>query len=213
MIVYATGDAGYYGVSKQIFGHMAERGYTMAAIDSSESVKNIKHTGGKLTFAQGAARIDAALKEAKKKLGLPENERVILVGYSRGAGVAAFAAGEATLQRDIVGSVAIALTREGDYLKAPDPPNRPSSIQVDDKGRVQTYPALARLGDIKVAVIQSTGDPYVGADEARTLFGPDTATRRFYRVEARNHGFSGGHERLMSDLDDALSWIEADKAP
>jgi hypothetical protein len=78
---------------------------------------------------------------------------------------------------------------------------------VDDRGRIQTYPALARLESIKLAVIQSTGDSYVPADEARTLFGPDTATRRLYAVKARNHGFDGGRDELLKDLDAALDWI------
>ncbi len=46
------------------------------------------------------------------------------------------------------------------------------------------------------------------AAESRELLGPDTSERRLYAVESRNHSFGGGRDVLMSDLDDALRWIE-----
>jgi hypothetical protein len=38
--------------------------------------------------------------------------------------------------------------------------------------------------------------------------GPDTPALRLYEVKARNHGFDGGRDRMLADLDDALEWIE-----
>ena len=78
---------------------------------------------------------------------------------------------------------------------------------------MQTYPAIALAGGIPFAVIQSTGDSYVAADEARQLFGPDSSVRRFYRVKALDHGFRLGKKELMRDLDDALQWVEAAAQP
>jgi hypothetical protein len=130
------------------------------------------------------------------------------VGESRGASWAVLASVSSRLQPQIAGTVAIALTRESDHLKAPDPANRPPQIQVDDKERVQLYPAIALAGDLPLAVIQSTGDGYVPAAESRKLLGPDTATRRLYEVQAKNHGFSGGRDEMLRDLEDALRWIE-----
>jgi hypothetical protein len=72
----------------------------------------------------------------------------------------------------------IDLTREVDYLRAPAPEERPAALQVDGQGRMQTYPAIALAGAVPFAVIQSTGDSYVPADEARQLFGPDSSARR-----------------------------------
>ncbi len=119
-----------------------------------------------------------------------------------------FTAGVKSLQRHLAGAIAIALTRETDFLRAPPLADRPPSVQVDEKGRIQTYPAIERAGSIPFAVIQSTGDKYVPAEESRRLFGPDTSTRRLYEVDARNHGFGGGRDQLLRDLDDALQWIE-----
>jgi hypothetical protein len=134
---------------------------------------------------------------------------VIVAGFSRGANLVVFAGGVKSLQHHIAGAVAMALTRETDYLAPPAGANLPAAVQMDDKGRIQTYPAIDLFGSIPIAVIQSKGDSYVPADEARRLFGPNTPTRRLYEVNARNHGFSGGTDELIRDLDESLQWIES----
>ena len=119
-----------------------------------------------------------------------------------------FAAGDKTLQPGIAGAVAIALTREADFLQVPKQAEKDSAqFEVDDRGRIQTYPALARLGSIPIAVIQSTHDKYVPSAESRSLMGPDTATRRLYQVESSNHSFGGGRDAMLGDLDTSLQWI------
>jgi hypothetical protein len=130
-----------------------------------------------------------------------------VTGVSRGASFVVFAAGEPSQQPQICGAVAIALTRESDYMKPPNPAERGPYIKLDEKGGILLYPALARLGSIPVAVIQSTHDSYVTAAESRSLMGPDTPTRRLFEVQASNHSFGGGREQLFRDVDEALSWI------
>jgi predicted alpha/beta hydrolase family esterase len=208
LILFATGDAGWMGASGDLFEHMAERGYYLAAFNSKDVVKEVKSSSKLATISGAAEGVDSILVQAKKSLGFPETTPVIVTGFSRGATLVVFTAGVKSLQRHVEGAVAIALTRESDFLQAPEAADRPSALHVDDKGRMQTYPAIELAGPIPFAVIQSKGDKYVPAEEARRLFGQDTPTRRLYEVDARNHGFGGGQEELIRDLDDALQWIE-----
>ena len=113
------------------------------------------------------------------------------------------------LHASIAGAIAIALTRETDYLQAPPPAERTKYMKLDDKGRTLTYPLLDQLGSTPIAVIQSTHDKYIASKESRVLMGPDTPTRRLYEVEASNHSFGGGEEALLRDVDQALDWIAA----
>jgi fermentation-respiration switch protein FrsA (DUF1100 family) len=208
LVLFATGDAGWFGASGEIFDHMAERGLYVAAFDSREVVKPVERSGRRVEIAEAAAAVDTILVASRRALKLPETTPVIVTGFSRGANLVVFTAGVESLRHHLAGGVAVALTRETDFLRAPDPEQRPGNVQVDAKGRMQTYPAIERAGSIPFAVIQSTGDRYVPAAESRRLFGPDTPTRRLYEVDARNHGFSGGRDELLRDLDDALAWIE-----
>jgi type IV secretory pathway VirJ component len=205
MILLVSGDAGWMGAAGDVFEHLAESGHPIAAFDSREVTKWVKRSGGLVEIPDAAAAVDSVLVQARKLLGLPETTPVIVSGYSRGASLVVFTAAVPRLQHHLTGALAVALTRETDYLKAPADA-RPGSV--DEKGRIQTYPAIARAGSIPFAVIQAKGDKYVPAEEARRLFGADTATRHLYEVDASNHGFRGGHDELMRDLDDALAWIE-----
>jgi len=212
LVVFSTGDAGWLGVSGAVFERLAELGYYAAGYNAREMLKPIRESGGKVGLSRTAFWMDNLFARARRDMNLPPETRLILVGESRGAGGAVLAAVSPRLQPEIAGTIAIALTRESDYLKAPDPANRPPQIQVDERERIQLYPAIALAGDAPLAVIQSAGDKYVPADEARTLFGPDTPTRRLYEVDARNHGFAGGRDEMLRDLEDALRWIEKGSA-
>ena len=208
LVVFCTGDAGWMGVSGVVFQRLAELGYYAAGYDAREMLKPFREAGHPVGLPRTAAWLEELFEQARRDLGLPETTSLILMGQSRGASAAVLATLMPTLRPRVAGAIAIALTRESDYVRAPDPVDRPPEIQVDEKERIQLYPALALAGETPVAVIQSSGDRYVPSAEARKLLGSDTPTRRLYEVEARNHGFSGGREQLLSDLDNALEWID-----
>jgi len=209
LIIFASGDGGMRGGSKAIYKHMAEQGHYVAAFSSSEALKPVKNSGKFMTFAELETDIAALMREGKRLLGLPESTPTVVTGVSRGASMVVFAAGEPSLQPNIRGAVAIALTRESDYSTPPAPEERGTAIKLDEKGGILLYPALDRLGSIPIAVIQSTHDSYVPSAESRRLMGPDTPTRRLYEVEARNHSFGGGQDKMLRDVDEALNWIAA----
>ncbi|HEX5046731.1 MAG TPA: AcvB/VirJ family lysyl-phosphatidylglycerol hydrolase [Gammaproteobacteria bacterium] len=205
LVVFATGDGGWRSVSSEVFTHLAAEGYWVAGIDTPDALKPVKRAGERMSTAQAAERVKAAFADAKHDLGMPDTTPVIVVGFSRGATLVAFAALHPDVRAQLGGAIALALTREVDYLKAP--PAERAEIQVDDRGRVQIYPALKLLGSTPLAVIQSTNDSYVPSAESRQLLGPDTPTLRLYEVESKNHRFGGGHDKMMADVDDALGWI------
>jgi hypothetical protein len=212
LIVFATGDDGWLGTSAALFEHLANEGYTVAGISAPEVLWPISDSE-RVSTAQTALGLKQFYTQAKRDLGLPESTPIIIVGFSRGASVVAFSAVHPQLRDDIGGAVAIALTREADYLREPEGERRPE-IQVDGQGRIQLYPLLQLLGSTRFAVIQSSNDDYVPAAESRQLLGPDTSTLRLYQVVASDHGFSDARDKLMQDLDDALRWVgETARAP
>jgi hypothetical protein len=208
LVVFCTGDAGWMGMSGLVFERLAELGYYSAGYNAREMLKPVRESGERVGLSRSSVLLNELLQQARKDLGLPETTSLIFIGASRGASGAVLFTLLPDLRAHLAGTIAIALTRESDYLKAPDPAQRPPEIQVDEKERIQLYPAIALAGSTPVAVIQSTGDSYVPSAEARKLFGPDSPTRRLYEVQAKNHGFSGGHDQLLHDLEDALGWIE-----
>jgi dienelactone hydrolase len=208
LVVFATGDDGWFGTSRALFSHLAEGGYELAGFSAPEALGDIPGSAERVSTARAAQALKAVYARAKQDLGLPDATPVVIVGFSRGASVVAFTAVHPELRGNVKGAVAIALTREADYLHATEEDRR-HGIQVDAEDRIQLYPALKFLGSTQLAVIQSTNDSYVPAAESRQLLGPDTSTLRLYTVEAEDHGFSDARDKLMQDLDDALHWLDA----
>jgi hypothetical protein len=220
LVVFASGDGGLRGASKDVMRHLIARGFWVAAFSSPEAFKGMNDDGKeKANYAGARDRLASIIAQAKQALGVADQTSIVIAGMSRGANVVVAAAGDPSLKPGIVGAVAIALTREFDELTIPDSAMANAGVTKDDRGRLQTYPGLERLGSLRLAVIQSTNDSYVRSSESRRLLGPDTSTRRLYEVESKNHSFGGGEEALMRSLDDAMTWIEgargvtADAAP
>lgn len=207
IVAYFSGDAGFMGTAGEVLEHLAEDGFYAVGYNARDALRPYKHTGEQVSIDLTADNVQTALERSRIVLGLPEDTPLVVAGYSRGASVVVLTAAHPGLRARVTGAIAIALTRETDYLRTPRKSQRPPGLELDEKGNVLLYPALKHIGEKPLAVIQSTGDRYVPAEESRRLMGPDTPTLRLYIVDAKNHGFSGGHETLLRDLDDALRWI------
>lgn len=212
LIVYATGDGGWIGASKTLFRHLAERGHLMVGFSSRDYVKNIKREKEFIAPDLLATDLTSIIDTAEHDMSLPAATPIILVGFSRGASFMVVAAAQQGLQPRPAGAVALALTRETDYVRNRRISKKQAALpgaSTMESGQVLAYVRLQRAYDIPISVIQSTNDHYLPATEAGALFGPDTGMRRFRAVEARSHGFGGARDAMLLELDSALGWIES----
>lgn len=170
----------------------------------------VTHLGEEATTpARLAADYERIINTAREVLHVSAASPVVLVGVSRGAGLSVVAAGQRALRKSIAGVVADALTHEEEYVRWYRRLRRGHGA----RGRVivDVYKYLPRLGDMPLAVIQSTRDNYLPAAAARALFGPDTAHRRFQAIEAGTHSFRGARSRLYDAMKQAIGWITVSK--
>jgi hypothetical protein len=208
LVVFASGDGGLDGISLALLKHLGDQGNWVVGFSSEEAFQNaVADSSGTSNYIAAREALSSIIVQGKRALQMPDGTPVIVTGMSRGANVVIASAGDPALAPGIMGAVAIALTREFDNLTIPEAAKHRPGVKVDDQGRIQTYPALERLGSIPLAIIQSTNDSYVRSAESRRLLGPDTPTRRLYEVESSDHSFQGGEAALMRDLDDAMRWI------
>lgn len=134
---------------------------------------------------------------------------MILIGVSRGAGLSVVAAGQRTVQRELSGVIAIALTKEEEYVRwFRRTPGARVRTDPEEPSMVEVYQYLPRLGPLPLYVIQSTHDSYLPADKARALFGPDTSRHRFQSIASTDHNFSDAREAMYAAARNALSFVE-----
>ncbi len=207
LVLYASGDGGWFGAATDMFRATGAAGYYAVGL-STRTLLRIESSKGAPAVAQLADDYRDVVGAAAAALDLPPNPRVILTGWSRGAALAILVAGSERRPANVAGVVAIGLGAGEDLATDSDTDEEPDEEDgVRRPGALDTYSLLARLGPIPCAVIQATGDRYLRATRARGLFGPDTASRRFFEVEARNHRFGGGAEGFADALHTSLSWI------
>ena len=193
LLLYVTGDGGWPG-DERLFERMAPWGYPMAAIDAIDYIDSINTPDRTLTPAAVAADFQATIQAARRGLKLPADHPAILVGFSRGAGLAVAAATQPQLHVSLRGILLLALPPDEEF--------------VTEGGRaLQTYAALPRLKALRVAVIQSTRDEILSAADAQRRFGPDGPTRRFRALTAKDHSFGGSLPALEQEMRASLEWI------
>lgn len=213
LVVYASGDGGWYGTAIEMFRTIAAAGYPVVGFSSRAFLRLERPSHAALNPRQLAADYDAIVSRTRAAFSLAPDAPVILTGWSRGAGFAALAGTEAGLPH-VRGIVAIGLS-DGEDLRMDDD----ASDDGADAGgprRVWPYAPYARLRAtpmLRSAVVQATGDVYLPAAKARPLLDPDDTVRRFYEVPARNHRFAGAHDAFTTALVDALAWVDQPAIP
>ena len=193
LLVFATGDGGWHRKDLDAWRHLASWGYPTAGFDARDYVTHLGPTDT-TTPARLASDYARIIAVARASLALAAARPVVLVGVSRGAGLAVVAAGDRSLRAELSGVLAVALTREEEYVRAPE--------------MVQLYPYLPQLGSLPLAVVQSTSDEYLPAPQARALFGPDSAHRHRTSIEAGDHSFAHARDALYRAMEGSLEWID-----
>lgn len=204
LVLYVTGDGGWRGADPLVFRTLVQWGYPSAGMEARGYLDHLGDLDERATPRRLARDYANIVARARHELGLAPATPVVLVGFSRGAGLAVLAAGQPGLRASVMGVVAVALTDEEDEVRL-EPEAAASEPRPADT--VNPYHLLPRLGSLPVAVIQSTHDRYVAAAEARQLFGADTPTRRLLAIESDGHTFAGARDTLLEALQSSLRWI------
>jgi pimeloyl-ACP methyl ester carboxylesterase len=209
LLFYATGDGGWRGKDVDAYRRLIRWGYPVAGFSAPSYLSHLGFVSGTTTPARLAGDYQRLIEFAKQVLNLPASTRTVLVGVSRGAGLAVVAAGRRELNVQLAGVLAVALTKEEEFVRQYQvkPGLTPADMPTRELVEFQTYEYLDRLRALPLVVIQSTGDNYLPAASARTLFGPDTDLRRFVSIESRDHSFDGAREALYVQMADALTWM------
>jgi hypothetical protein len=209
LVLYASGDGGWFGTAVDMFRQVADAGYLAAGFSSRSFMKLQRPRGSPLDAARLTAEYGQIVAGARAALGLDATSRTVLTGWSRGAAFAVIVGTEPSSDDNVLGIVAIGLA-EGEDLVVSGPEDETDEGNAPPGARqwpFEPYARIARAGPLRCAVIQATHDGYLPAGRARELFGPDTPVRRLYAIDAKNHKFSGGRPAFDAAWLDAVRWI------
>jgi hypothetical protein len=212
VIVYASGDGGWFGSAVDQWRRIARAGYATVGFSARTFLRIERPKGAPLNPARLADEYARIVEDARVAMGWPDSPKVILAGWSRGAAFSVLVGGEPVFRDRLAGVVAIGLAEGENLTVGEDDDDDGGSAPVGSRHwAFDTYARLKRL-PVPYAVIQATGDNYFPAAAARQRFGPDTEMRRFYEVNAKNHRFSGGSAAFDLALADVLKWMSSPDA-
>jgi fermentation-respiration switch protein FrsA (DUF1100 family) len=202
-ILFAPGDGGWRGFAIAIAQTMASWGYSVCGLDTKRYLES---------FTEGAGLREADVMGDFSLLARwmtgDAKARVILVGWSEGAGLCLLAASGPQSRDTFEGLVTIGLGesnvlgwRWSDNLTfiTRKPPKEPTFSSVG---------FLPKVAPLPLVMIQSSRDEYVALDEAKKLFAFAAEPKRFILVKANDHRFSGNQEQFFRELRRGLEWIE-----
>jgi hypothetical protein len=192
LVLHLTGDSGRHGLDLQLFTAVSRWGYPVAILASPDWIDTL--IDGVATRESLARDLDTVARAAARAIGVPEDERAVLLGLSRGAGLAVEAAADGALRERLRGVVALGLCPREERVRASEGIGRP-------------YRDKTLLTGLPLEVIQSTHDHYLSAAGARKAFGPDTDLQLFHPIEATSHTFVGGREALLEQLRASLDRV------
>ncbi len=220
LILYASGDGGWFGAAVGMFRTIAGSGLPTVGI-STKAFMRIEHRWSKpLTVAHVTEGYQQIIDAARAQLRLPPDAPVVLTGWSRGASLGVLVASDGKTDARVVGVVAVGLVADEDLDIEGDDDDpvsesdaAPAVTDSDARKRsIAMYPLLSQLGPRRSVVIQASGDGYLPGARARALFGPDSTMSRLVVIDARNHRFSGGESSFAAALTSAVAWVSSSAA-
>jgi hypothetical protein len=201
LVLFATGDGGWRKLDQEVFTWISQQGYPVAGFSARRYLKTTSEVSDSTTPPKLAADFARVIEFAKQSMKLPLETSVILVGISRGAGLASIAAGQTSLRDQVTGVIAIGLGDIEEHVL-----HQQRRALKTEWVAVETYLYL-RLTKLPFEIIQSTHDKYTTAARARELLGADTPLHRLHPIEAANHTFGGAVPALLAQLQDSLDQL------
>lgn len=200
-VIYAPGDGGWRGFGITIAEQMARSGYDVYGIDTRRYLQSFANASLKPHDIAGDYRTLAEWARGKSA------EKVLIVGWSEGAGMALVAAAEAPSRELYSGVVAIGTTEKNilawkwsdlwaEAMKTL--PNEPTFNSADYIGRVAPLP---------IFMIASRKDEFVTEEMTKQLFARASNPKKLAMIDAGDHKFTGRTDELFHTVEQGLEWV------
>lgn len=205
-VLFVPGDGGWRGFAITIAETLASSGYDVCGLDARRYLHSF--TGTKVLQTSEIAHDLRQLAEWTRQ---GSRGRILLVGWSEGAGLGLAAAADPENRNAFQGLVAVGMTeynilalRWSDLMAQVTKklPKEPMFKSVDFVGKISPLP---------LAMIGSTRDEYVSVETTRELFAAAREPKQLVLIDAENHKFGGKTDEFFRTLNENLLWIQQQK--
>jgi pimeloyl-ACP methyl ester carboxylesterase len=202
-VLFVPGDRGCEGFAVTISERLAKSGYDTYCFDTRRYLQSF--TGRTILTT---TEIASDLNQIARWIQAKNYNRVLLVGWSEGAGLGLAAAADGANQKIFEGLLAIGTPEENilawhwrdiGATLAKTVPHEPTFKSLD---------FMARVSPLPVFMIASTSNEYVSQKATSELFAAAREPKNLVTVAARDHKYSGNENGFCRALQEGMSWIE-----
>jgi pimeloyl-ACP methyl ester carboxylesterase len=202
-VLFAPGDGGWRGFAIIITEDLAKAGYDVYCVDTRRYLESF--TGPRVL---STAEIASDFHQMARWIQQGRQDRLLLVGWSEGAGLGLAATADAANETIFDGLVAIG-TPEYNILAW-----HWTDIGAEITKKLPREPTfksaefMAKVSPLPLFVIASTSNEYIMPETTRALFSAARQPKRLVMIDARNHKYSGNTEGFFRALREGLNWIQ-----
>ncbi len=201
-VLFAPGDGGWRGFAITIAETVSSWGYSIYGLDTKRYLESFT---GKTTLREADVMGDFLALAQWMTEGT--RERVVLMGWSEGAGLCLLA-GAGSQKRQIFNGLVTFGLGESNVLGWRWSDNL--AYITKKRPKEPTFSSLVflpKVAPLPLLMIQSSQDEYVPIEEAKKLFAAASEPKRFVLVNSKNHRFGGNQEQFFRELRGGLEWI------
>ncbi len=202
-ILFFPGDGGWHGFAVTIAENLSAAGYDVYGVDTRHYLQSF--TGSTVLKT---SEIASDFRDLAKWIQQGSQDRVIVMGWSEGAGLELAAASDPASRQLFAGVVAIGIP-EYNILAwrwkdigaeiTKSLPNEPTFKSIDFIGSVSPLPLY---------VIASTGDEYIKPATTQALFNAARQPKQLVVINGGDHKYSNVTDEFFRKLKEGLTWIQ-----
>lgn len=202
-ILFVPGDGGWRGFAITITEELAKAGYDVYCIDTRRYLQSFTGAG-----VLSTAEISSDFNQTARWIQQGGQERLLLAGWSEGAGLGLAAIADAANRRTFEGLAAIGTPEYNILAWHWTDIGAEITKMLPHEPTFKSDDFIAKVSPLPLFVIASTSNEYITPEATRALFSAAREPKRLVMIDARDHKYSGNTEGFFRALREGLNWIQ-----
>jgi len=207
LVLFTSGDGGWSPFCADIAAHIASSGKTVVGVDMKEYLVNFASSQKPVSPDQLVSDYEDIIRTAVSQSNVDPKARVVLAGWSAGAGYSVLVACDPRLTSRIDRVVAISLPIYNELAWKTSDALIYLTHGTPHEKVFDSRQYLTKLSGTPIAIFNATMDDTSPFRESQKLFAVATGPKHFYAIRATGHHFEGGESDFYRALDEELAGI------
>jgi dienelactone hydrolase len=208
LVLFTSGDGGWSPFCADIAAHIAGTGKTVVGIDMKDYLVTFASSQKPVSPDQLVRDYDDIIKTAVSQPNVDPGTRVVLAGWSAGAGYSVLVACDPRLSARIDRVVAISLPVYNELAWKTSDALIYLTHGTPHEKVFDSRQYLTKLSGTPIAIFNATMDDTSPFHESQKLFAVASGPKHFYAIKATGHHFEGGESDFYRALDEELAAVK-----